>query len=66
MDVGCGTGRIASMLAQSPHVKHINAYDNALPMLQRCVVNVVKSVSSSSTHHSLSVCKEKDKENVNK
>lgn len=45
MDLGCGTGRVESMLARHPAVQYIYAYDKEMNMLPRCLVSTIQSAA---------------------
>ncbi|KAG8345985.1 hypothetical protein ERJ75_001523300 [Trypanosoma vivax] len=46
-DFGCGTGRIACMLAKHTAVDTLYCYDSEAAMLRECFVNVVRTVAVS-------------------
>lgn len=46
IDLGCGTGRIGSMLVHHPAVQHIVAYDKEVNMLPGCLESLVEAAVS--------------------
>ena len=47
LDLGCGTGRIACLVAQHPSIRHLSCYDKHEAMLRRSAVNLEAAFAAS-------------------